>query len=386
MKTIDSELAALSCGGRFTVDLDAITKNYLTLVTKAYPARVSAVVKANAYGLGVKYIAPALYEVGCRDFFVAELCEAFELGDYLHMSSHSAKTLRIFILNGIERGTEAAAAEAGFIPVLNSFDAIKDWQRLCASTKSRLPAVIQIDTGMARLGLDETELQLLKNDITIFEAADILYLISHLSASDEIENHENEAQRLALIKATTGLPKTKIALANSGGILLGKPYCLDLVRPGLALYGVAPSETSEGLFYPVMELEARVLQTRKVAANVRVGYGGTFITTRPTLIATIGVGYADGMHRCLSHKGAAYFNNTRLPFIGQISMDSITLDVTKLGEHCPKRGDFVEIIGRNQTVSDIARAAGTIPYEILTSLGQRYDRHYRSRRTDFTLV
>ena len=384
MKIIDSKLSALSCGGRLIVDLDAIKKNYLTLAAKANPARVSAVVKANAYGLGVERIAPALYEVGCRDFFVAELCEAFELGELLQMSRHSSETLRIFILNGIERGTETVVADAGFIPVLNSFDAINDWREICVSTNKRLPAVIQIDTGMARLGLDKTELETLIKDVSIFQAANILYLLSHLAASDEVENPENESQRLALLKAATHLPKTKIAFANSGGIYLGRPYCFDLVRPGLALYGVAPSATSGAVFHPVLELEARVLQLRAVEANVKVGYGGTFITQKPTLIATIGVGYADGIHRCLSHKGAAYFNKARLPFIGRISMDSITLDVTDLGDDCPKRGDFVELIGRNQTIGDIARDAGTIPYEILTSLGQRYDRRYRERATDLT--
>lgn len=368
--TIKNAPLALACGAVLTIDLDAITENYKTLLNKVSPTECAAIVKADAYGLGVEYVAPALYEAGCRMYFVAQLVEALRLR---HMIPNDAN---IAVLNGIQPGTEELTAQAGIIPVLNSWEAIIAWQALCNEKSKKLPAIIQIDTGMSRLGLDSDELHLLIANPSIFQDADIKLIISHLAVSDIIQSPSNPAQLALMTKALAKLPPCKVAISASGGILLGTDYHFDMVRPGIALYGVDPHGNNPAIVKPVVELSARIIQTRKVPKGSAVGYGGTFIAKRSSIISTISVGYADGWHRALSNKGAAYFHNHRLPIIGRVSMDSITLDTTELGENAPKPGDLVELIGKHQSLDDVARDAGTIPYEILTSLSHRYERIY----------
>lgn len=357
------------CGGVLTIDLDALAKNYRLLCAKAKPAETAAVVKANAYGLGVEKIAPTLYQAGCRIFFVAQLMEAIALKP--HLPADAA----IAVLNGVFPGEEAFAAQEGFIPVLNSLDAIKRFVALCHALRQKLPAMIQIDTGMARLGLDEGELEILQKNPEIFDIADIRLILSHLASGDETSNSTNATQLERIKKALALLPKRKTALANSGGIEQGADYHFGLVRPGIALYGVDPLGKRETEFKPVITLSGRVIQSRHVKAGQAVGYGGTFIMKRAGVVTTIGVGYADGWHRVLSNKGAAFIKNRRVPIIGRVSMDSITLDTTDLPD-IPQEGDLVELIGPNQTLEMVAQDAGTIAYEVLTSLKNRYQRRY----------
>ncbi|WP_297323674.1 alanine racemase [uncultured Bartonella sp.] len=366
----DNKRSTLAYGATLTIDLDAIVENYRTLVAMVTPAQCSAIVKADAYGLGAKHVAPALYDAGCRFFFVAELVEAFELQKVL------AKDAEIAVLNGILPGAEEMAAQAKIIPVLNSWDAILRWQQLCRRQTERLGAIVQIDTGMSRLGLDENELQNLIDDPSVFHDADIKLAISHLAMSDEEKSAKNPAQLVAMKKALLKLPPCKVAFSASGGIFLGGDYHFDMVRPGIALYGVDPLGKSQTTIKPVLQLQARVIQSRHVKQGVSIGYGGTFRTRRDSTITTISVGYADGWLRALGNKGSVFFNGKRLAIIGRVSMDSITLDTTDLGENAPKPGDFVELIGKHQSLENVARDAGTIAYEILTSLSHRYERIY----------
>jgi len=357
-----------AAGGILTIDLDAVQHNYKILSAEAKPAGTAAVIKADAYGIGAVQIAPALYKAGCRMFFVAQLIEAFQLRPCLPDDAEIA------ILNDIQPGMEAVTADAGFIPVLNSFSSIKTWSALCREKKQKLPAMLQLDSGMSRLGLDAEEAGQLAANPEIFDRADIRYILSHLAYSDEYANDINNKQLITLKKLLKKLPSLPVSFANSGGIYLGKDYRFDLVRPGIALYGVDPHGQKPSRLRPVIKLEARVIQTRHVGAGIEIGYGGTWLTTQPTHIATVAVGYADGWLRSLGNCGSAYFSDYRLPIIGRISMDSMTLDVTALGKTAPRRGDLIELIGPNQRVEDVARNAGTVPHEILTALGHRYDR------------
>lgn len=365
-----NKLPTLAYGGVLTIDLDAIANNYRALAKIIAHAQCSAIVKADAYGLGAAKVAPALYEAGCRFFFVAELVEALELKQLL------PDDVKIAVLNGILPGVEEMTAAAGIIPVLNSWEEIVAWQKLCQKQSKRFAAIIQIDTGMCRLGLDHDEFEKLVAMPSIFNDADIELVISHLALSDDEKSPKNPAQLAAMKSALARLPRSKVAISASGGIFLGSDYHFDLVRPGIALYGVAPNGNTTIELEPVLTLNAYVIQTRHVPAGSTIGYGGTFITKRPSLITTISIGYADGWLRTLGNKGSAFFNGKRLPIIGRVSMDSITLDTTDLQEKAPKAGDRVELIGKHQSLDDVARDAGTIAYEILTSLSHRYERIY----------
>ncbi|WP_336288088.1 alanine racemase [Bartonella sp. CB60] len=353
-----------------TINVGALVANYTTLAQHVAPTECAAVVKANAYGLGADQIAPALYQAGCRTFFVAQIAEASQLKTILPSDA------TIALLNGLPHMAEEFVAHSGIVPVLNSWNAIECWQTLCQKKDKKFPAIVQIDTNMNRLGLDQKELQQLIKQPTLFEKAEIKYIISHLANADDNTHSSNYAQLAAFKTALTQLPICKASFANSGGIFLGSDFYFDLVRPGIALYGIDPHGNHPTLLKPVLKLEAQVIQSRESDAGVPIGYGGSFITRRPSILTVISVGYADGWLRALSNKGAVYFNGHKLPIVGNISMDSIIVDSTDLECKKLQRGDWVELIGANQTVEQVSADANTIPYEILTSLGSRYKRIY----------
>ncbi|WP_412058272.1 alanine racemase [Bartonella sp. DGB2] len=353
-------------GAIATIDLDALCANYRLLAQKAAPAVCSAVVKANAYGLGVAKVAPALYQAGCRLFFVVQPIEALELQPLLPPDA------MIGVLNGIANGHEAMIAAAGIWPVLNSWQAVKNWQILCQNHQKRFPAILQVDSGMNRLGLDQDEQATLLQNLNIFKDIDIKYIISHLACADQSDHPTNKAQLSKFKALLASLPPCPVALANAGGILLGKAFHFDMVRPGIGLYGVDPQGHMPSRLKPVLGLEARVLQSRTVPAGSAIGYGGSAVVSQTSIITTVGMGYADGWPFALNNKGVAYYKGQRLPIIGRLSMDAITLDATQLGDKAPLPGDFIEFIGPHQSLEDVAKVADTIPYQILTALGRRY--------------
>ncbi|MCZ2329011.1 alanine racemase [Bartonella sp. F02] len=370
-KSIESEInASFSPTAIATIDIGAIVANYITLARHVAPVECSAVVKANAYGMGAQKIAPALYKAGCRVFFVAKINEALQLKTLLPSKATLA------LLNDIPPSAEEFLAQAGIIPVLNSWDSIKSWQELCQKKNKKFPAIIHIDTNMSRLGLDQKELQQLIKHPTIFKVADIKYIMSHLANSDNAAHSSNYIQLAAMKTALAQLPACKASFSNSGGIFLNPDFHFDLVRPGIALYGVDPHKKYPTPIKPVLKLEAQVIQTRHVDAGTPVGYGESFITNRPSILSTIDIGYADGWLRALSNKGSVYFQGHKMPIVGHISMDSMTVDATDLKDKKPQKGDWIELIGAHQTLEKVATDANTIPYEILTSLGSRYQRTY----------
>ncbi|MBR7651475.1 alanine racemase [Brucella oryzae] len=356
----------LAAGGVLTIDLSALRHNYSAIARHIAPTRAAAVVKADAYGLGASRVAPAFYDAGCRDFFVAHLGEAIALKPFLQPDA------TLYVLNGLQPGTEEACAREGILPVLNSLEQIENWAALAAKLGKKLPALLQLDTGMSRLGLPPKEFERLLENPKLLDNIDIKFVISHLASGDEPENAANARQLANMTALLARLPKLPVAFANSGGVFLDKTYHFDLARPGIALYGVGP----ESEIVPVLTLSARVIQVRDVDKGAAIGYGGTYVAEGPMRVATIAVGYADGWFRSLSNKGAAFFGDTRLPIIGRVSMDSITLDVSALPEGALKLGSLVELIGPHQRLEDVARDCDTIPYEILTALGNRYARVY----------
>ncbi|ENN91297.1 alanine racemase [Bartonella bovis] len=352
------------------IDISAIVANYTALAQHVAPTECSAVVKANAYGIGVEKVAPALYQAGCRTFFVAQIKEALQLKAIL------PPNVTLALLSGLPPTSEEFVAQAGIVPVLNSWHEIENWQMLCQEKSTRFPAIVQIDTNMNRLGLDQKELQQLIKHPTLFEIADIKYIISHLANGDDCTHSSNYTQLTTIKKILAQLPACKVSLANSGGIFLGPDFYFDLVRPGIALYGINSHGKHTIPIKPVLKLKAQVIQSRCVEEGTPIGYGGSFITHRPSILTTISIGYADGWLRNLSNKGSVYFKGYKLPIVGRISMDSIIVDATNIEHDKPKRGDWVELIGEHQKIEDISIDANTVPHEILSSLGARCKRIY----------
>jgi alanine racemase len=359
-----------AAGAVLTIDLAALRDNYRLLQSRLEGTQCAAVVKADAYGLGAARVATSLARIGCRHFFVAHLQEGIALRAVLPAEAE------IFVLNGLMPGAEAACLEAGLTPVLNSLAQVDGWAGLSRRRGRALPAILQIDSGMARLGLAPAEVDQLAHDPARLDGIAVWAVMSHLACADEPDHPANRAQ-LAMFEAQRRrLPPAPASFANSSGIFLGPDYHFDLARPGAALYGVAPVPGAPNPMRAVVRLDARVIQTRTIAAGDAVGYGHAFRAAAPTRIATLGVGYADGWLRSAGQGGQAYVGERALPIAGRISMDSLTLDISSLPADMLKPGDFVELIGPHQSIDAVAAAAGTIGYEILTSLGGRYVRHY----------
>jgi alanine racemase len=357
-----------------TIDLDALVANYHYLRALAAPAECAAVVKADAYGLGMAKAAPALARAGCETFFVATLAEARALRALLSRAT-------IYIFAGLLPGTAEFYRAGDLRPVLNSAAEIEEWAAYCASRGEKLPCAVHIDTGMNRLGLTAAEVDQVADASPLWEAMALSLVMSHLACADEPDHPKSGTQRSVFDKLRARLPAALASFANSAGILLGREYHYDMVRPGIALYGGRPSRTDENPFAPVVRLEGRILQVRSVGAGESVGYGATRTIKRASRVATVSVGYADGFFRALSTKDGdrgftAYIGAHPAPLLGRVSMDLITVDVTDVPEEITRRGAWVELIGPSASAQDMAHHAGTIDYEVLTNLGRRAPRRY----------
>jgi alanine racemase len=347
-----------------TIDLAAVVANWRLLQAK-HPS--GAVVKGNGYGLGAKAVTQALATAGCRDFFVATPDEALSLRDTIPDSS-------LFVLGGLFHGAGPDFAARGIIPALGSLAEIDAWSRLARRLERALPAVIHFDTGMSRLGLDAREMDVLTQNHGRLTGIDVRYVMSHLVSAERPDDPLNAIQRDRFAAGRARLPPAPASLANSSGIFLDAGFTSDLARPGSALYGVNPTPGQPNPMRSVATLNARVLSIREIPAGATVGYSATWTARRPTRIATIGVGYADGWHRSHSNAGAAYFDGHPVPLVGRVSMDLTTFDATDHPRLQP--GSWLELLGPHRLVDDAARDAGTIGYEVLTALGSRYHRVY----------
>ncbi|MEQ9170657.1 MAG: alanine racemase [Rhodospirillales bacterium] len=362
---VDARLA----GAVLTVDLAALQANYRLISSRLTGgATASAVVKADAYGTGIGPAATALWAAGARDFFVAHADEGVTLRGHL-------ADARIHVLNGAHAGAEDAFLEHGLIPALNCLGDVERWRAFCARIGRPLPCVLHVDTGMCRLGLDRREYARVAADPSLLDGLDIQIVMSHLASADE--DSPQNAEQLALFRdARAHLAMGRASFANSSGVFLGPDYHFDLARPGVALYGVNPTPGSPNPMSQVVRLKAKILQVRDVDSAETVGYGATHRIAGPSRIATLPVGYADGYLRSLGNRATAFIGDYEAPLVGRVSMDLITIDVTAVPEAQCRPGMTVDLIGKHHTVDDLAAQAGTIGYEILTSLGRRYHRVY----------
>jgi alanine racemase len=365
---------ATRAGAILTVDLDAVRANYRLLAARAGAngAACAGVLKADAYGLGMEQVARALAREGCRTFFVAHLDEGIRLRTLVPTDAV------IYVLHGAMPGTAAECLRHDLIPVLNEPGQVEAWRAVARSAGRRLPAALQFDTGMSRMGFAPADAERLLADPDGLAGIEPVLVMSHLACADEAGHPLNALQRGRFAAIRARFPGVPGSLANSSAIFLDPGFYHDLVRPGAALYGINPQPGSPNPLAQPVSLHARIVQVRDVEAGDVVGYGARFVADGPRRIATIAIGYADGWLRSLTNRGHAWIGGVRVPVAGTVSMDSITLDVTAVDPASLAPGAEVELLGPHQDVDAVAGDAGTIGYELLTRLGQRFERRYLS--------
>ncbi|MGV1763203.1 alanine racemase [Rhizobium rhizogenes] len=383
--SFDDNDAFAAAGLRLTVDLDALVENWRDMAHRSGRARTSAVVKADAYGLGIEDVGEALYLAGARDFFVATADEGATLRLY-------APDARIFVLSGIWPGMERVFFENDLVPVIASEEQLTFWMSVL-SDYGDYPCALQVDTGFNRLGLPMEDALALADDVSRPASFAPVLVMSHLACGDDPANPMNRQQLEAFRKVSAAFEGIEASLANSAGIFLGPEYHFDLTRPGIATYGGEAVPGIANPMRPVATAEARIIQTRFVKAGETVGYGRAMQLTRDSRLAIVSAGYADGYMRSQSSGGVplrqtdlpgghGFIAGHRVPVAGRITMDLTIFDITDLPDNLVRAGDYVELFGSNILVDDAARAAGTIGYEMLTSLGLRHERRYISEEVE----
>lgn len=365
--------------GLLRIDLAAVSANW-TLISQyinhsTAGAECAAVVKADAYGLGVVPVVEALRSVGCQRFFVATLNEAVELREAV------GTDVSIIVLGGLSHGLSDEWSLHRLTPVLFDLAHIHQWLAYCRSKGKRLPCVIKVDTGMHRLGILPEQVDSLLLSPGVEQQLLPEMLMSHLACADE-SGHTLNALQLSCFKSVaqkikTVYPGIGLSLSNSSGIFLGGDFHFDVCRPGAALYGVNPTPHQLSPVKSVVSLSLPVMQSRTINSGESVGYGATFVAHRETRLVTVFGGYGDGLLRAISNQGYGWYSGVKVPIAGRVSMDSIIFDVTDVH----KQSDCIEILNDIQGVDDIAKYAGTIGYEVLTSLGSRYRREYINRQS-----
>src|SRR5271156_5472407 len=367
-------LADPETGGTLTIDLDAVEENWRALARKLLTVECAAVVKANAYGLGLEPVTAKLANAGCKTFFVADIAEA-------RRARTRAREATIYVLNGFSSEAGMAFAELNVQPVINSTAELAEWDAFVTAQNWRGGAAIHVDTGMNRLGMPLDEAAALAPRVQS-ENHGIALLMSHLACS-EMADHPLNASQIRLFRELRMLYQgVPASLANSSGIFLGESAHFDLGRPGAALYGLNPTPSKANPMRAVVELTGRILMVRKVAQGETVGYGAAWTARRASRIAVVAVGYADGLLRAGSGVdrtpgGTAVVAAKRCPIVGNISMDMVCVDVTDIADRPVHRGDSAILIGENIPVDEVAASAGTIGYEILVRLGPRCHLVYR---------
>jgi alanine racemase len=359
-----------------TVDLDALASNYeLIRVSVDGATVVSAVVKADGYGLGAIPTAIRLAKSGCQNFFVATLDEGISLRPAVPDAS-------IYVLAGPEPDTTGDFRAANLTPVLNRHDQVQIWRDAAWVAGELLPAVLHLDTGMSRIGFEASEFEAMIEDPIWSQGIELSMVMSHLAVADDPDDAMNEQQRATFDQLREKLPALPASLANSAGIQLGRQFHYQMVRPGIALYGGNPLNQGPNKFSQVFTIQSKIIQIRQIDLPRTVGYGATHRVTGPSRIATVPVGYADGYLRSLSNRGTVSVDGHLVPVVGRVSMDLITIDVSALPESATQPGTSVHLLGNGVTLDDLAAAAGTISYELLTRFGPRMTREYLTRSAE----
>ncbi|MDO1558334.1 alanine racemase [Brevundimonas sp. 2R-24] len=342
-----------------TVDLDALAANFHTLRALASGAEVAPVIKADGYGVGAGPAARRLKAEGAVRFFTARLTGGLVGREALGPGP------TVYVLDGCRQGDVDALIQSDLTPVLSSLEQVERWR---AEGRGR-SCVLHVDTGMSRLGLRPEQAQTLDP-----AGLNVELVMSHLACADEPDHPANARQLDAFRALRQIFPDARRSLANSAGILLGQPYAFDAVRPGIALYGAGPCGHPEPRLKPVATFSAEVLQVRHVKAGETVGYGATFTAERDLTAAVLAVGYADGFSRAHGNgRGAVWLNGVLCPVLGRVSMDLTVVDASDCDV---KPGDMGEVFGPNRRVEDAAQAAGTLAYELLTSVSPRVRRRW----------
>lgn len=369
---------------RLTIDLCAIADNWRAMARRSGNARTGAVVKADAYGLGIEDVGVTLYEAGVRDFFVAAAEEGATLRSF-------APDARIFVLSGIWAGREAIFFENDLVPVIASEEQLAFWMGVLAE-EGDYPYALHIDTGFNRLGVPLEDALALADDTARPASFSPVLIMSHLHSGDTPDSALNRQQLESFRRVAAAFEGIESSLSASSGIFLGSDYQFDLTRPGVALYGGEAVNGVANPMRPVVKAEARIIQIRTARKGETVSYGGTYQLSRESRLAIVSAGYADGYLRALSGSGLplrqvlpngafGYVAGRKVPVIGRITMDMTIFDVTDIPENEVRAGDYVELFGDNIALDDVARAGGTIGYEVLTSLGLRYERRYLDSET-----
>jgi alanine racemase len=339
-----------------TIDLVAIKNNLNFVRDRTHPALCAGVVKANAYGLGIDKIAPYLLENNVHHFFVATLEEGAELRDLV------GKETIIFVLNGVFKNEKQDFIQHRLIPCLNNTEQLNLWH-------DQDQIVLHIDTGLNRLGFNPDALPDVKN---------VALVMSHLACADKPEHEMNAKQRDLFIECAKHYPNAQRSLAASDGIFCGTRYHFEMVRPGAALYGLNPRPNLDNPMNQVIRLQAPIIQLRTIQKSGSVGYGATAQTHAGQMLATVALGYADGLLRSVSNKANLYFGDHILPIMGRVSMDLITVDVSNLPDDLLHVGMMLDVFSPYQTPEQLANVANTIDYELFTALGHRFKRIYMS--------
>ena len=365
---------AAEAGGVLTIDLTAIEANWKSLARRAMPSECAAVIKADGYGCGIEPVATVLAKAGCKTFFVADLLEARRVRAVVQEPV-------VYVLKGLMPGTAATFADLHVRPVIGSMSELAEWDAFVSTNGWSGGAALHVDTGMNRLGISAGEAAALAARIRS-EKHGITLLMSHFVSAEVPDNPLNDKQ-IKLFREVRmlyrGIPAS---ISNSSGVLLGSAAHCDMVRPGAALFGVNPTPGRNNPMRPVIELRGRVISLRDIVKGETVGYNAGWTAKRSTRLAIVGVGYADGYLRAASASdilrgSEVIVAGKRCPLAGRVSMDLIAVDITDVPDGAVKRGDMATLIGDDVTVDDFAATAGTIGYEVLTSLGRRYHRIYR---------
>lgn len=353
--------------GHLTINLNALRENYDILKNKAHGKEIAAAVKANAYGLGAIEITKALLKKGCKTFFVANPDEAIELRNSIK------EDYTLYSFSGFNTHTLNTYIHHQISPILTDISQFALYKQ-----NERLPScALHFDTGMNRLGLTKEEFHEIKNNPELTYNIDIALILSHFSSADEPEKTESHKQYQRFKEITEHFPHIKNSLCNSSGIFLHNDYHFDLLRPGIALYGGNPVPLQQNPMSPVIELTAPIAKILTAKKGSTAGYNQTYKFEKDTELAIINIGYADGLPRTLSNNTSFYYKDYPCPVRGRISMDLTIIDISAIPKkNAPIIGDHIEIIGKNNSLDTLAKNAGTISYEILTSLGQRYKRTY----------
>jgi alanine racemase len=367
---VAGDLQHFEVAGRLTIDLAALKANWLALARRADPAEAAAVVKADAYGLGIERVVPALSAAGCKTFFVAILSEARRVRAV-------APDATVYVLEGLAFGAAPVFRDFSLRPVLGSLDEIGHWAAYCREISQPLPAAVHIDTGMTRLGLTPGEAEEIGGDPTHFDDFRLALVMSHLACADVPDSPMNGRQLRQFQAVRRHLPEAPASLANSAGTLIGGDYRFDLVRPGVAIYGGRAIASGDNPMRPVVTVEARIIRIRDAAAGTPVGYGAVETLKRDSRLAILSAGYADGYIRAAGstdeRPGAdVTIKGRAAPVVGRVSMDLLAVDITDFEENSVQTGDYAELLGKQFTVDDLADRAGTIGYEVLTNLGRRF--------------